>query len=207
MVTVNGSSQYGGNYNIEIIGEPLDITDESDVGGEPITLQEVKDYLRLEGYVDTDESTADTLSEFDFDDTMITRDIKMAREFFEQTCWLSLKPKVLKWCFTNLAGEVHLPFGPHGDVVSLVDEDENEIATYKLRGLTFKHMEYPCNKNMIITINVGYGTSGLPELPEPIRKDLIRFVAYMYENRGDDPAIALFGKQLAGAYSRKPLFT
>lgn len=208
MVTVHGSYYRGGGcYNREIIGEPLDVTDESTGNFEyPISIDDVKDYLRLEGYIDTDESTADELSDFDFDDTLIASNIKTAVQLFEQTTWLSLRPKTLKWCFTNLCGNVMLPFGPHGDVVSLLDEDDEEIETtsYKLRGLTFKSLEYPCNKNMIITMNVGYGTSGLPELPEPIKMDLLRFVAYIYENRGDDPNIQAFGKSLAGAYSRKP---
>lgn len=193
------------NYNLELDGDILDITDESGEIEYPVTVDEVKDYVRLEGYVDDNESTSDELSNFDFDDTLIASDIKTAFEYFEKICWLSLRPKTIQWSFTNLCGGVHFPYGPHGDVVELLDCNGDEITSdnYKIVGQVFKRLKYPCYEDMSISMNVGYGTTGLPELPEPIRKDIIRLVAYIYENRGDDASIEKFASQLAKVYSKK----
>lgn len=195
------------NYNIEIHGDPLDITDESTGDFEyPVSIEEVKEYLRLEGFIDIDESTADDLADFDFDDPLIASLIKSSFQYFEKTCWLSLRPKTLQWSFTNLAGNVHFPYGPHADIIELLDDDGTEITSdnYKVVGITFKRLRYPCYKDMTISMNVGYGTEGLPELPEPLRQDIVRLVAYMYENRGDNHAIEKFASQLASVYSKKP---
>jgi hypothetical protein len=184
------------NYNAIISIE--DITDESGVFEEPVSLDEMKDYLRLEGYTDTDESTADDLSEFDFDDLLITELITTGREKFESLTNTHLLPKTLEVVFTNGCGMIELP-GPFTTIMTLVDENGTAIEStnYTLIGNKWKYLKEPCYQHMTATIEAGY-----PELPKSLKIDIMRLVAYMYENRGDDQSIEKFSTQLAGKYMR-----
>lgn len=200
MITVIGYSGGYSNSNYNAVVSVQDVTDDSDVGNEPVTLQEVKDYLRLEGFVDTDESTADDLSDFDFDDDLI-EDIIIpgARQKIEEQAGLSLIPKTMEAVLTNLCGMIEIPFGPVRSVTSLFDSETTEILSpsYTVVGNTWKFLKYPCQKEMVITYEAGYET-----LPAALKLDLLRLCAYMYENRGDDPAIDKFSSQIASKYSR-----
>ena len=70
--------------NQNLIYDIKDITTESGLPEEPVTLQEMKDYLRLEGFVDEEESTTESLSDFTFDDTLINTMISAARQKIEK---------------------------------------------------------------------------------------------------------------------------
>lgn len=185
------------NYNAIISVE--DVSDESGVITEPVTLQEVKDYLRLDGYVDAEDSTSDDLSEFDFDDDLIEEMITACRQLMEQKSGLSLVNHTWEAVITNLCGMIEIPYGPVISITSLLDCEGTEIESeyYKIIGNKWKYLAYPCNDNMTITYEAGYS-----ELPKAIKLDLLRLVAYMYENRGD-MTVEGFASQLARAYSRK----
>lgn len=185
------------NYNAVISVD--DITDESGVFEEPVSLEELKDYLRLEGFVDIDESTADDLSDFDFDDRLLTEIIKTSRELIEETAGISILPKTLEAVITNLCGMIEIPYGPVTSVIELLDEDDEEITSdsYKVVGNKWKNLKYPCYKHMKITYETGYD-----KLPMGLKLDVMRLAAYMYENRGDDPTIQKFAFQIASKYSR-----
>ncbi len=185
------------NYNAEI--SISDVTDESGSFEEPVSIDEMKDYLRLEGYVDDDESTSDDLSDFDFDDMLIADLIRASREAMEKISGCTIVPKTLELVFTNLCGMFEIPYGPIGTIISLYDEDENEVTSesYKIIGNDRKFVKYPCSCNMVLTYEAGYET-----LPKSLKIDIMRLCAYMYENRGDDASIQKFASQLAGKYSR-----
>lgn len=185
------------NYNAIISVE--DITDESGVYEEPVSIEEMKDYLRLEGYIDTDESTADDLSEFDFDDTLIAQLIKTSREKIEKKAWISILPKTLEVVLHNSCGMIELPYGPVGTIVSIYDENDVAIETtnYKVKGNQWKYLKEPCQRFITITYEAGYD-----ECPAPLKTDIMRLCAYMYENRGDDPAIEEFSYYISSKYSR-----
>lgn len=186
------------DYNAIISVE--DISADSSPIVEPVTLQEVKDYLRLEGFIDTDESPSTVLSEFDFDDNLITDLIKSSREIIEETAGLSLIRKTMQAVITNLCGMIEIPFGPIVSVTSLSDNQGNDIpsTSYTVVGNKWKFLQSPLLSNMIMVYEAGYTT-----IPKPIKIDIIRLIAYMYENRGDDSSIKAFSSQLARSYSRK----
>lgn len=200
MVTVTGSYWNYGSSNYNAVVSVQDVTDESDIGVEPVTLQEVKDYLRLEGFIDVDASTADDLSDFDFDNNLI-EDIIIpgARQLIEEKAGLSLIPKTMEAVLTNLCGMIEIPFGPVRSMTSLFDSETTEIlaANYTVVGNHWKYLKSPCQKNMVLTYEAGYVT-----LPAALKLDLLRLCAYMYENRGDDPSIDKFSSQIASKYSR-----
>lgn len=186
------------NYNAIISVQ--DVTDESGVFEEPVSVDEMKDYLRLEGYVDLDESTSDDLSNFDFDDMLIAELIKAGRQLMEEKAGISILPKTIEAVITNLCGMIELPYGPITSITTLLDCEGTEITSvsYRVIGNNRRYLAYPCYANMTITYETGFES-----LPKGIKIDLMRLVAYMYENRGDDPSIAAFASQLVKSYSRK----
>ena len=186
------------NYNAVISVE--DITDES-TGDfeEPVSIEEVKDYLRLEGFIDIDESTADDLSDFDFDNRLLAEIIKASRQMIEETAGISILPKTLEAVITNGCGMIEIPFGPVREVTELLDCEGTEIESdnYRVVGNKWKNLQWPCYKNMKITYETGY-----EKLPMGLKLDVMRLAAYMYENRGDDPTIQKFASQISSKYSR-----
>lgn len=183
----------------------VDITNSSGAVTEPITLQEVKDYLRMEGFVSTDSSSTD-LESFDFDDDLLEGMITMAREQFEQSAGLSLIPKTLKSLITNECGMIEIPFGPVSSITSLTDSNGSDLDD-KLSGFLgdFPNLRSPCQCEMIMIYEAGYGNTDCPSIPESIKKDLIRLVAFFYEweNRGMKGDKGQFVSRLANKYSRK----
>lgn len=164
-----------------------DISDYSGAITEPVTLQEMKDYLRMEGFVDNDESTSTELESFDFDDTLLEESIVMAREQIEQFCGISLVPKTFESHISNPCGMIEIPYGPISSITSLTDdtEDLNDLdytISGKLGG--FVNLKSPEYSNMILTYEAGYNNTDCPAVPKSLKRDLMRLVAYFYENRG-----------------------
>jgi hypothetical protein len=169
----------------------------------PVTKQEVKDYLRLEGFVDVDDSTSESLSDFDFDDTLIDETIIAVCEMFEQKCGFHVRPKTLAVVLTNLKGRIELP-GPVGSAaITAVNEDGDAIDAdlIEVVGNTWKFLKSPCYQDMVVSYSAGYGQTGCPSLPKAIKHDIIRAAAFYYMNRGDKQSHQ-FISTLAKKYSR-----
>lgn len=174
-----------------------DVTDESGDYEEPVSIDEMKDYLRLEGYVDDDESTSDALSDFDFDDRLIADMIRAAREQMEKISASTIVPKTWEAVINNYR-MWEFPMGPIGNIISLVDSDGVAITDYVVIGNDRKFLKSPNQCEMTITYEAGYD-----EVPASLKIDIMRLAAYMYENRGDDSSIQKFAAQLAGKYKRE----
>jgi len=185
------------NYNAVI--SSLDITDESGSFEEPVSIEEMKDYLRLEGYVDFDESTSDNLSDFTGDDALLADLIRGARELIEEKAGITIVAKTWETVLTNQCGMIEIPYGPVLDIISLTDCDGNDIAStsYAVVGNKWKYLKYPCQKNMTITY-----TAGFDKLPVAIKIDIMRIAAYLYEYRGDEEGAGKMAYKLSSKYSR-----
>ncbi len=177
-----------------------DVTDESGDFEEPVSIDEMKDYLRLEGYVDDDESTSDDLSDFDFDDRLIADLIRTSREQMERISNSTIVAKTWEVVLTNLCGMQELPMGPVGTIISLYDDNGDEVTSdnYTIVGNNRKFLKSPCQANMTITYEAGYTV-----VPKSLKIDIMRLTAYLYENRGDDAGIQKFASQLALKYARE----
>jgi hypothetical protein len=175
-----------------------DITDASDVGDEPITKQEVKDYLRVEGFTDLGESTSESLSDFDYDDDLIDDTITAVREMFEARLGIHIVPKRLRVLFNNGKGMQEMPGPMIGDFITLKDEDGEDIDEdlIKLLGSKKKFLKEPTCQMMTAIYE-----AGLTSVPKAIKHDLIRAAAYYYMNRGDKES-HLFINQLTNNISR-----
>jgi hypothetical protein len=181
-----------------------DVTTESGSPELPVSVQAVKDYMRIEGFVDSDESTSESLSDFDLDDTLITQMIWTAVELLERYTGTHLTAKTLEVYFTNMIGRQELP-GPVGEITELLDSNGNEITSgsYEVVGNVWKFLKCPKYEDMTITYEAGYGNTGCPVLPEGLKLEIKRLVFYLYVNRGDDSGVQRYASQLAKPYSRK----
>jgi len=128
----------------------LDWDDQTSESGltEPLTVAEVKNYLRLEGFIDQSESIS---SDFNDDDALIAELIRSARERIEEFTGLSLIPKTWEIEFTNLAGNFEIPFGPVNTIINVKDDEGDSISTddfeVSLNGRLLKNPKY---ENMTI---------------------------------------------------------
>ena len=176
--------------NQNLLYDYRDVTTESNVPDEPVTLQEMKDYLRLEGFVDIDESTTESISYFLFDDTLIQNMITAARRKAEDYCGISIVFHSWEALLKNEAGDSELPYGPVQEITSVLDADGNEITSdsYTFRGFDFKFMVSPLYDNLTVEYDAGY-----EDCPEGVRLAIKQMVAYWYDKRavGSIPELAL----------------
>ena len=183
-------------YNLLI--DVQDVTADSDTT-EPVTVQEVKDYLRLEGFIDDSDSLS---TDFTDDDTLIGELITSAREGLEEWTGLSFIPKTWEIEFTNLAGNFVIPFGPENSITSLTDlagnfvipfgpvnsitsltDSDDDLTAITVYTLTIDNakLKTPLQADMIMTYEAGYSV-----LPKRLKEAILKEVAYRYTHRGDE---------------------
>lgn len=125
---------------------------------EPVTLQEAKDWCRID--------VAD-------DDTLIEMLIKGARAICEHAGNLSLITRTVSAKIHNGLGNFVLPYGPVvGDITSFTDVNGEVFTDYVLSD--------SYGQDMTVVYNAGYAT-----LPENLKTALLCQIAWMYNNRGD----------------------
>jgi hypothetical protein len=165
------------NYNL--VHSVKDITNVSGDPTEPVSVTEVKSYMRLEGFQDVTQSEATSFVE---DDTLIETLIVAARKRLEKLYGISIIPKTLRATFTNMAGDIEIPQGPVISITSLKDRYDNLIVSdnYTVVGDDFQTLESPCYEKMVMTYEAGY-----TDCPEELKLEIMRMVTYLFENRGD----------------------
>ena len=186
------------NYNLLI--EIRDVTPENGNFLEPVSIDEVKSYLRLEGFIDTTESLS---TDFDDDDKLISQLIVSARKRLEEYTGLSFINKKWEMEFDNYAGNFPIPNGPVQYIVELLDSEQNEIlpTEYKLSA-GWGILKYPTWGEMVMTYYGGY-----EELPAPLKEAILKEVAYRYMNRGDVNIDAISKEAIALASPYKQTMT
>ena len=168
-------------YNrVTVIGEGsaiaynavLDVlfSDESDI--EPVTLQEAKDWCRID------------VSD---DDDIITELITAARIICEQYSNISFIERTVTARLKNELGGIYLPYGPvlsYDNPVTFTDDEGTEqgATDYTIVGVQFKAVKEPFTE-----LTVSY-PAGYDVLPKNLKKALLNQIAWMYEKRGDDEA-------------------
>lgn len=152
------------NYNL--IHHQEDISEESGSAGEPVTLQEVKDYLRLEGT---------------FDDILIGSMIIEARMYVEKITGIHLVNKHLVVVLSNGAGLIDLP-GPVSGSITVTDIDGNSITPVQTIGTFFPKLREPTGSMIKLTYWAGYNG----DAPVWAKNAILAYIADHYEYRGDD---------------------
>jgi uncharacterized phiE125 gp8 family phage protein len=172
----------------------------------PVTVTEMKAYMRLEGFADELESTSDV--SFDTDDDLIEEEVIAATERLEKYTGLSFYPKEFRVVLTNLAGNIELPHGPHGDLIAAYydgDDDTDVSEDFTLTGSEFKKIKCPRSCNMTVDYSCGYGRPDTPTLPRSLKKAVMAEALYRYEHRGDeleDTGICKAALRLADPFKR-----
>lgn len=141
-------------------------TDRTIAGPEPVTLDEAKDFLRVD---------------YDTDDVLITSIITQSRDIVEQFLSRSLVDSAITLT-ADCRHEMVLPYGPVTSVASVLDIDGIEVADWTWDGLTLK-------LKVTDTFTVLYNTAA-DEHPG-LKLGLLETIAYLYENRGDTASIGL----------------
>jgi len=148
---------------------------------EPVTLQEVKNWLRID---------------LDDDDDILTMLITAARETLEAYTNVSFISRVVKATIKNQLGGYPLPYGPVGDIISFTDKDGEDITDYEITGTDFKQVETAFFDPVTVEYNAGYSVP-----PTDFKTAILCQVALMYENRGE-ATISGSAKALLSKYRR-----
>ncbi|WP_343702697.1 phage head-tail connector protein [Chitinophaga sp.] len=143
----------------------------TDVTDEPVTLQEAKDFLKI-SYSD--------------EDALIEGLIMASRQLLEKLLNISIATKTLKATFTHDGCYPYqIPYGPVGNITEAkfqYDAEDGSITTtdYTLIGEDFKEFKGRAGY-WVVTYDAGY-----TETPEALKQGILKQVAWMYENRGDE---------------------
>lgn len=146
------------NKVIDVQRERLDATQ----SGWPVTLDQVKLYLKMDGIVD--------------DDTVISQMIDEGIDWIENFCSISMVPQIVT-ASLEIKNRIELPFGPIVSVDS-INEDVVIDATHLFPTTGFVNLS-------------GYGrytvvyTAGYTIVPPALIGALYGYVSYAYEHRGD----------------------
>lgn len=165
---------YNHIYSVE------DITNESGEATEPVTLKEMKDYLRLD-VSDDDDSPGD---EFDFDDRLIEELITEGRIWAEEFTGLHLIEKSLRVVLLNQAGMIELP-GPVTETPIIKDREGETVDsdTYVFIGSLFLRLETTFWDRITLEYEAGYTAD---TIPKGLKGAIKAYVAYCFEHRGDE---------------------
>lgn len=145
-------------------------------GAEPVTLQEIKDYCKI------DTGT--------IDDAILNELITTAREQCEDFTGLSIVARTVKATLNNSCGGIFLPFCPFISIISVKDCEGNVLTTdqYNLSGDLFPRLVSPVSNNVVVEYTAGYG---IP--PSKIKTAIKQQVFFLYENRGEGIIITRSG--------------
>jgi hypothetical protein len=137
----------------------------TDIANEPVTLAQVRDYLRI-----TTTAEDDTLSML----------ITSARERLEKYTCLSFGERELKVRWSSLDSIVYgkeLPYQPNADVTECKNDSGANIS-YQLRGLEYKKIYLLGSEGVNVTYTAGFET-----LPSGLKNALLKEIATEYEQR------------------------
>ena len=143
----------------------LDVQFSNEATTEPLTANEVKNWLRLSS--DTDLALAELTA-------------KSARQILERFTNISFITRKVKATICNLQGSILLPYCPYVSNLVVKDKDGNTITDVVTFGSEFVNIESPKYEILIVEYNAGYAT-----LPNVFKDAIKQQLAYMWENRGD----------------------
>ncbi len=159
---------------------------------EPVTLAEVKDYLRITG---------------SGEDTHLTRLIQIARESAEQYLARSLITQTWKLSVHDFVpSSFPLPYGPVQSITSVKviarDNSETTIAAANYYLAVNKDrliLDTPLLGHIIaVTYVAGYGSATV--VPAPIKQAMLTHLAEMYENRRENADLPAHSRALYSPY-------
>jgi len=142
---------------------------------EPVTLQQCKDYLRMESF------DAGGNNDFTFDDTLIEQQITEGRMWVEKYTGIHVVQKDLQVIMTNQTGFSPIPGPVIGDIV-MKDKDGNVLTTEEYIGSLFRKINTNQEQRVTLEYTAGYST----DVPDWVKNAILAYVAWAYEHRGDE---------------------
>ena len=140
-------------------------------GTEPITLDEAKAWMRVDGATD---------------DILITSLITQVRELVEEYLNISIVETTIKLTASERK-ELVLPYGPVIVISSCVDTDADPVS-YDWNGfyMTFDQGTYSVTggSSLYVQTLTTYDT-GLTDVPGGLKLGMLEVLLWLYENRGD----------------------
>lgn len=145
----------------------LDIQFSAESATEPVSLQQAKNWLKVD---------------IDDDDALITELITSARQDCENYLCMSLIARTVTACLNIGLGEIPLPYGPINDVISVKNIATGEmIESFVLKYNNFKSLD-PCTEvEAVYTAGFDDG-----QCPKSFVYAILMQTAWQYEHRGDD---------------------
>lgn len=184
-----------------------------DIVAEPVTLAEVKSFLRID-------------ADYSSEDTVLDLIITSAREKLEAQLNIAFGVKTLEVQFTGYG--IELPYGPTGDIASIYklkddgtqETDPLTADDYRIEGLEYKTLlignpdrvtwfypiaggAYPetYNNFHVSTYNVIYDT-GFETLPKGLKHALLIQIQEDYKLQGMESGVSDAALKMAEKYSR-----
>ena len=159
----------------------IDINITQDNPTEPLTLQEVKDHLKI------------TYSD---DDSYITALITQVRDYAERICSISIIERMLILT-ADWNCEWQLPYGPNAVVTEVkfrTGTTSSGVADYQflidddwtVDGITWTRFNSTVKGRNMITYCVGWGVL----IPEGLKLALLNEISFRYEHRGDNELVS-----------------
>ena len=136
-------------------------------GSEPVTLDEVKAYCKID---------------FDDEDDLITAFITAARQQLEKFTGISFINKRLTAILQNDCGGIEIPYGPvilPLDTTLITDAAGNEVE------ICVRGNEFPYIETLINWVQIIYDAGYEDNLPTILKTAIKAQVFFLYENRGE----------------------
>lgn len=153
-----------------VIGEPVFSAEETT---EPVTLAEVKQYLRVDA------------SETAFD-AEITALIGAARDEVETYLNRSLIRRTVAVTMNIANGDAALPYAPVVELTAITDIDGNAMdeSNYMIKGDVLKISSYLGYSQLSLTYTAGYTTE--KPVPAAFKLGIKKLIAFDWQHKGDD---------------------
>jgi len=147
---------------------------------EPVTLQEAKNHLRVDG---------------NQDDALIQMCISSARMMFEKSCEITIAQTTLQLSMDGFPETIFLPFGPVSSIVDVEYTDANnddqslddwveDIVSNPSRITPVLNGVFPDTAEIInsvwVTYTAGWAPSAVPKL---LKSGILFYVGHLFENR------------------------
>ena len=158
----------------------------TDVTTEPVTVQEAKLFCKVTGTGD---------------DALFSILIRQARESIEQYCGISLAEKtyVVEWDKIPSNGIIELPYGPVKSISAvtikyedstdadetLVLNDDYYVTKTPWSELRVGYLSVYSRSRLRVEYIVGYGASGNPPMPYPLKVAMFKEILTQYDIRED----------------------
>jgi uncharacterized phiE125 gp8 family phage protein len=147
---------------------------------EPVSLQEAKNHLRVDG---------------NQDDALIQLCIASARIFFEKSCEISIASSELQLSLDSFPETIYLPHGPINSIIDVEYTDSNsedqtlddwieDIYSSPARITPVLNGVFPETAEIINSVWVTYTTGWTPSaVPKLLKTGILFYVGHLYENR------------------------